>query len=435
MKKFLILLFATAIVLHGQKLTLRQSLDLGLKKSRGLKTLEIKEKIAEYQMKKILSRFFPKFVFNASYSRLSNVPPFEVSIPIMPNPLKIQDAFLNYYNLRAGFQTPIFVGFKLTSLLKASENNLKADELNFSRKKNEKAFEIINAFWNFRKAQLTVKLVKQSLNRLKAHLKEVKNYFKNGRATKNDLLRMKLQVSNVRVKLLESESILKIARTAFNKSVGLDLLVHSKIAAEKIKTERDIFDLKNILKEGLKNRIEIKVSKEKIKAAEENIKAAESEWFPSLSAFGNYYYNRPNQRYLPLKDEFKDSWDVGVSLNWTLWDWGGRSSGTAIAENNFLIGNLNLQTLKENIKAQIISDFQNFKDARTRIENYKLSVKSAEENLRVTNQLFKEGEVKVSDVIDAETELLEAKTNYENALIDFAIAKARLYKSLGRKIY
>ena len=95
MKKFLILLFATAIVLHGQKLTLRQSLDLGLKKSRGLKTLEIKEKIAEYQMKKILSRFFPKFVFNASYSRLSNVPPFEVSIPIMPNPLKIQDAFLN----------------------------------------------------------------------------------------------------------------------------------------------------------------------------------------------------------------------------------------------------------------------------------------------------------------------------------------------------
>ncbi len=435
MKKIATIIFLLPLLIFGQKLTLKQSLDLGLKQSKELKSIEIKKKIAEYQTSEILSEFFPKFYVGASYARLSSVPPFEVNVPFAPMPIKIQETFLNYYSLKAGFQLPIFVGFKLTSLLQSAKENLKAEELELLRKRNEKAFEIINSFWQVKKAELGVTLLEESLKRFNTHLREVKNYLQNGKATKNDYLKTELKISNLKVKLAEAKSGLKIAKLLFNKNIGRDLSSQVELVGREPKEESFSFDLEKLLDEGLKNRIEIKEFERRTASSEEMVSASKSEWFPSVVAFGNYYYSRPNQRYLPLEDEFKDSWELGVSLNWTIFDWSGRTSKIKIAETQVEIQKLNLSILKENIKTEITNNYLTLKNLFEKIKSYKLAVESAKENLRVTNQLFKESSAKTSDVIDAENELLNAETNYKNALIDFEVAKQRLFKSVGRIIY
>ncbi len=435
MKKILFFLLVATAFIYGQKLTLQQSLELGLKDSREVKIAKIRERIADYQTEKVLSQFFPKLFFQSSYLRLSEVPPFEIKVPLFPAPVKVQDSFLNYYNFKIGFQVPVFLGFKLTSMLTATKENLKAAELNYSIQKNEKAFEIIKSFWNLRKAELSVRLVEKSFERLKVHLKEVESFYNNGSLIKNDYLRMKLKVDEVKVKKEEALSLLKLARTMFNKAVGLNLMNKTEIEPEKIVPAKPTENVEDLIAKGLKQRKELQVMKKKLNVAKENISAAQSAWFPSVSAFGNFYYNRPNQRYLPMKDEYKDSWDVGVSLNWTIFDWLERNSDVETAKEKFQIEKLNLDVFKENIKSQIIADFLNVKNSYEKIKSYKLAVKSAEENLRVTEKLFKEATVRVSDVIDAEAELLKAETNYEMNLIDFEISRIKLNKAVGRKIY
>ena len=41
---------------------------------------------------------------------------------------------------------------------------------------------------------------------------------------------------------------------------------------------------------------------------------------PQLSVGGGVDYNRPNSRHLPLREEWRTSWDLGVTLSWPLWD-------------------------------------------------------------------------------------------------------------------
>ncbi|MBI3788045.1 MAG: TolC family protein, partial [Ignavibacteriales bacterium] len=58
-------------------------------------------------------------------------------------------------------------------------------------------------------------------------------------------------------------------------------------------------------------------------------------------------------------------------------------------------------------------------------------VKQAEENYRITNGKFKQGIALNTDLLDAEVALLQSKTNYTQALVDFEIAEAALERSIG----
>ncbi|MDP4116097.1 MAG: TolC family protein, partial [Bacteroidota bacterium] len=59
-------------------------------------------------------------------------------------------------------------------------------------------------------------------------------------------------------------------------------------------------------------------------------------------------------------------------------------------------------------------------------------VEQAEENYRLTADKFKEGLALNSDLLDAETSLLQANTNYIQSIADFNISKAKLEKAIGQ---
>jgi outer membrane protein TolC len=72
------------------------------------------------------------------------------------------------------------------------------------------------------------------------------------------------------------------------------------------------------------------------------------------------------------------------------------------------------------------------KQSYKKIKIAELTVQQAEENMRVTSGKFKNGLATSSDVIDAETALITAKTNLTTATVDCELAKARLDKSIGK---
>ena len=65
----------------------------------------------------------------------------------------------------------------------------------------------------------------------------------------------------------------------------------------------------------------------------------------------------------------------------------------------------------------------------------KLTVNSAEENYRITKEKYLQQLATSTDLIDAEKDLLDAKTQLTNSIVDYQLAKVELEKSVGRKIY
>ena len=62
-------------------------------------------------------------------------------------------------------------------------------------------------------------------------------------------------------------------------------------------------------------------------------------------------------------------------------------------------------------------------------------VEQANESYRIIKEKYNEQLATSTDLIDAEVSLLDAKTKLTNAMVDFQLAKEKLEKAVGRKIY
>ncbi|KKQ76906.1 MAG: Outer membrane efflux protein, partial [Candidatus Daviesbacteria bacterium GW2011_GWF2_38_6] len=299
MKKLLIILMISSSLFAQEKiLTLKESLEIGLQNSKDIKISRSKLNYADSKLTEINSQFLPQFKLFGNYTRVSdNIPPFEVTIPFSPNPIRISEPILNNYTFKIGFSQPLFTGLKLLSLRSSAKLNRNASEQDYSKEGNEAAFNIYNAYWNYYKADEINKVIAQSLKQMEEHLKDTKSFFKNGLVSKNDLLKLEVQYSNAKLMYIEAENNLEIARVAFNKALGIDLNSNTKVAAGEQSAIVDRYELSDIMNEAVNNRKELKSLAYRVDASKEGVSAANSSWFPSLYLTGNYYYSNPNPRF------------------------------------------------------------------------------------------------------------------------------------------
>lgn len=437
MKKILMLiLFSGSLFAQERVLTLKESLEIGLQNSKDLKISQSRINYSEAKLSEINSQFLPQFKLFGNYTRLSdNIPAFEVTMPFSPNPIRISEPLFNNYTFKLGFTQPLFTGFKLLSSRSAAKYNLQASEIDYLKEQNETAFNIYNAYWNFYKAEEVRNVIAQTLQQMDSHLKDTRNFYEQGLVSNNDLLKLEVLYSNTQLMLIEAENNLKIARIAFNKSLGIDLDTQTKVAATKKTLNFVNYDLSQILSEALNNRQELKSLAYKVEAGKEGITAAQSSLFPSVYLTGNYYYSNPNPRFLPAKDEFNYNWDVGVTLSWDVWNWGLTSSQISQAEQTKIQLETNYDQLKENIQMEVHSNYLNLLKTEEKVKVNKIALEQAEENYRITAEKYNLQLASSTDLIDAETLKLQAETNLKTAEVDYQIAKVRLEKSLGRIIY
>lgn len=431
----IILLISGIVNAQEFKLSLEESIETGLKNSKELSLIESKSRYTEAKITEINSQMLPQLKFFASYTRLSEVQPFQVITPFSPIPIKIQDAILDNYNLKLSLYQPLFTGFRLSSLKSASQSNLKAIEFEYDAKVNEYAYKIHEAFWSYYNAGQMVDLIRDHLKAVKQHLTDTENFMENGLATMNDVLKLEVQYSNMALRLIEAENNFDIARINFNRIIGYDLNSNTILDLNMITSTTQEFDVEELIEEAQLNRDEIKSAEQKMIAADNGIAAANSGWFPSVYLFGNAYYSRPNQRILPAKDEFKESWDAGITLSWDIWNWGYTSSQTKQANETKLQTELTLLQLKDAIELEVRTEYLNFIKSQKSVEVAQNKVEQAEENYRLTLDKYNYQLATSTDLIDAQTYEQEASRQLITSLINYELSKLRLNKSVGRKLY
>lgn len=437
MKKVIIFISLVIVAnLYPQhKLSLQESIQVGLKNSKNLKISQSKLLSSEAKITETTSQLLPRLSFNAGYTRLSDVPPFEVKLPISPAPVKIEDIVLNNYSFKVSLQQPLFTGFRLLSLKSASEKNREAVAADFNKDANDEAFNIINAYWNYFKAQKLKEYLDENLKQSEAHLTDTKNFLSNDLVTKNDLLKIEVQHSSLKLKQIEAENSLNISRALFNKTLGLPISDQTEIDVHEPASNTTQYNYDSLLNSALQNRPELSAMDYRLQAGNENVNAVASGWYPSIYFFSDYYYNRPNQRILPTLDKFKDSWDAGISLSWDIWNWGYNSSQVEQARQNLNQLNTNNQLLKENIEVEVYNNYMALNAAQNKIEVARTGLSQADENYRGIQEKYNVQYATSTDLIDAETSRLQSQNDLINSLVDYETALARLLKSAGKKIY
>ncbi len=444
MNRIKIFITAVLFVLSGMQLfaqeqktlTLKQSLQIGLENSKQLNSSLMKAKIAEAQAKEVGASRFASLNFGASYTRLSSVPPFQVSFPpFIPKPITISPTFLDNYNLKLSLQQPLFTGFKLSSTYDAAKFNAAASNMDYSQAEQDLFLNIKNAYWGLFKVIQLKKVIEDEIQTVKAHLEDVQNFYKQGLATKNDVLKIQVQLSQAELQKIDAGNNVKLAMLNLDNVLGLPLSTDIKLAdtvsVNGLFTENKSLD--NLVSEALKNRPELKAINLRVDASAKQITAANGDWYPQIFVSGEYDYSKPNQRIIPTQDKFYGTWSVSLGLSYDLWNWGATNDRTEQAEANLIQAKDNEKLLKDAVTLDVNQSYLNLNKSRQKVLVSKENVKQAEENYKITDARFKQGLALNSDLLDAELALTQAKTDYIQSMVDYELSAAKMDRALGIK--
>jgi outer membrane protein TolC len=412
-----------------KRLTVDESIKIGLANSNVLHSSKMNLQYTEAKWSEVNTFRLPSLSFNASYTRLSEVDPFVVNTQI--GKFSISPAIFNNYNMKLTLQQPIFTGFKLESNSAMARLNYLATEQQYNADENDLVFNIKNAYWALFKANQIKTVTEENVTQVEAHLTDVQNLFKQGLATKNDVLKVQVQLGEVQLGLIDAKNAVKLANLNLDNVLGISLSTQIETIDSVDAHLGNSYEIGLLVEQAYDKRPELKSMNYRVQASEKGITAAKSDWFPQIYLVGDYNYARPNPRILPTQDKFNGTWDVSISMSLNLWNWGATIDKTDQAKAQFEQAKDSFKIIKDRVTLEVTQNFLNVQKSKEKMTVAEQSVSQAEENYRITDEKFKNGLALNSDLLDAEVALLRAKTNYIQSIVDYELAQAQLKKSIG----
>jgi outer membrane protein TolC len=338
---------------------------------------------------------------------------------------------LNNYTMKASLQQPLFTGWRLQSAADNAEYISNAAHSDYTKDKAELVYSIKSAYWNVYRAKELKRLSDENVIQIGQHLADIENLFRQGMATTNAVLKVKVQLSNAKLLQSDASNNVEIAIIAFNSTIGIPLDTDVGIASSLTPTTKDFPEVQQMLVKAMNERPDMHAMEWRLRASQAGITAAQSGWLPQVFLSGNYYYSRPNQRIFPAQDQFKDTWDLGVNLQFDIWNNLTTVYQTAQAQSQYEQAKDAFAMLKDGVTLEVTQNYLNVRQVKQKIQLAQLGVEQSDENLRVAQETFKAGLTTNSELLDAEVGQLQSKIQLLQALVEYELAQAKLEKSVG----
>lgn len=424
----LLLMLLPASLAWSQSLSLEEALREALAHHPSLQMARARTLAAEERTSELRSGLFPQLRLTGRAALLSEVPEF--SVPFLGT---LFPSITENYGTRLTLQQTVFTGFRLKSSIDAAAANASATRYEEQRDRSDLIVNVTTAYWNAFRATRLEEVLRQSVEQVSAHLKDVREYERQGLATTADVLKVETQLSDIRVRHIQAQGARTLAHMTLNSLMGrpLDAEVRATDDPAAAGPEGLPATLEAVLEAARSRRPEIQVFRERRVMQEELVTASSAGWYPSVVLAANLDYARPNARIIPPKDRWERTWDVGVQVQWNVWDWFATASQTEQARARLSQAEAALTQAADAVALEAAQSFFALNEARERIEASRLGARQGQESYRITREKFGQGLATSADLLDAEVALLQARMTEASALAEYAVQVQRFRKSVG----
>ncbi|MFZ1036815.1 MAG: TolC family protein [Smithella sp.] len=417
-----------------EPLTLEASIDIALKNSIVINIAKEGSKSATAQKREALTGFLPQFNTSYSYERLNTAPYMKfVDVPPPLNMLNGSELIAgtqNNYNWAIEAKQPLFAGGGILANYQASMIGEDAARLEETAKYQDVVQEVKIAYFNILRAQRIQDAARQSVEMLSAHRDVAQDYFNVGMIPKNDLLHAEVELANGKQALVRAKNAVELAKSSLN-----------TVLKRKIFTPVEVVDIlayhplnqsfEECLNVAQQARPELKISSLHAAQAEKLVRVAQSNYFPTLSLVGNYSRFGDNPSVSGSDYQNQESWYVMGVASWNFWEWGKtkfRVDASKAKENQALEAT---KELNDQITLEIKNAYLILQETESQIIVWQKVIEQAEENFRISEERYKERVATSTEVLDAQTLLTKAKSEYANALGDYNVNYAKLQRAMG----
>ena len=425
-----VVIFPQQVFAQGT-LTLESSIDIALKNSIVLDIAREGVKGATAQKREAITGFLPKFNTSYSYTRLNEAPSFR--FPGVPPLIPASDMMTgtkDNYNWTIEARQPLFTGGGLIANYQATKIGEDVAQIEETAKKQDVVQEVKIAYYDILRAQKILETARQSVEMLNAHRDVARNYFQVGMIPKNDLLHAEVELANGKQAMVKAQNAVELTKARFNTILKRKIFAPVEIV-DVLKYQPLEKSLEECFDIALKNRPELKIASLRAKQAGKLVNAASSEYFPTLGLVANYarFGDNPSVAGSDFKDA--ESWYLMGVASWNFWEWGKtkfRVDYSRAKENQALYAQ---RELNDQIALEIKYASLILQEAEKQITVSQIVIEQAEENFRISEERYKERVATSTEVLEAQTLLTKAKSEYANALGDYNINYAKLQRAMG----
>ncbi|MFC0184292.1 TolC family protein [Pseudarcicella hirudinis] len=263
-------------------------------------------------------------------------------------------------------------------------------------------------------------------------LVQIRQLHKNGVVLKTDVLRAELKLSGQKMNLLEIENSIDI--TSRKVAIITGLPDNTRIMVQSDSTNVSDFlpeSYETYLAQALKQAFSYKISEKETELSFLKLKQVKTNAAPKIGLFAEYTYAYPQIQFYPYANAAYALGQYGVKASFPISALYQNKHKEEAARLNILQHELAHSDLGDGIRQQVHESYVRYKESLSRIEVAKNNIVQATENLRIINNTYFNQLALLTDLLDAETQVLQARFDLTSAQIIAQEQYYQLQKTIG----
>ena len=162
----------------------------------------------------------------------------------------------------------------------------------------------------------------------------------------------------------------------------------------------------------------------------ETRRLANSQFMPKLSVSIDGSYSSPGYNF---KADLNPNYAIYAKLSVPIFEWGKRRNTRKAGKYAIDMATENQKKVTDNVRLEVETAFYNYSQAVKKVSLTENSLNKAEESKELAFEKYREGNISIVEVINAQIYHLEAKVNFIQSKLNAQIARSGLERARGER--
>lgn len=430
-KSTLFLLFFGFATLHAQQVTtisLNEAIKIAREKNRNILKSNLEVILSEENIKENKELRLPEVELNGMYSRITNLTEFKSGFL---KDKEVVNTIPEIYQVETTIKMPIYAGNKINNAIKIANQESKIALLKKEKSENDIQLEVIGTYLGIYKMMELQKIIEENIKEEQNRLKEVQSLRKHGIVTRNEVLRAELQLSDRELNALTNSKNMKIALHDFKTLLQLpeegEVTIDTTANIDEVEG-MDPYD--SYMNHALQNE-EMRISSQELAIKKTELNLVKGNYYPSIHFFGNYSLNYPNYKFFPPEPYLYSLGQVGIAASFDLSGLYKNRTKVEIANTKIKWQEMQSEIVRDRVKDKLYREHTQYQEILEKFRMVDKALELAGENYRIVKLKYFNQLVLVTEMVDADNALLQAKFNKISTRIDAAMKHYELLHTAG----
>lgn len=423
----ILLISPFSVTFAQQKMSLKDALSIALNNNYSIKLSYNDQEINKNNVNYGNAGFLPTVTGNLTNTQRIETSSVNLSSGTTREAINAKTTNLNY---GVSLNWRIFDGMQMFATYENLQNLNKQGELNAKRIVQQTIANVIAAYYVLVTAQKQLAATQTALEVSQIRLKNSKNRYTIGKGSKLELLAAKVDLNTDTTLLLRQEDLIRSNKIALNQLLARDLKIDF-VLDEMIQID-ELLNYESLKRSADAQNPSLQIAFLNQKIAEIEYKKVKGARYPSVSL--NSGYNLSNATNPPTGFSLQSNsrgLNFGLTASLNIFNGFLQNRTEKNAQLDISSAKYQLAETKQNLDAQLLSAYQNYKTNLQLITLEKSNVAVAEENLKITLEKYKLGSIVPLELREAQRNFLDANVRYSDALFEAKIAEVALKEIAG----